>query len=153
MICRRDSFITHRAFCDILAQEAAKSQPSTTAEDADAVKDDEVPRLNPIAQDADAMKDIEAVPLLNPPPLPSSPLLPNTPTTGVLSPSSPLPPNTPTTGVLSPVLSIQSSGNLSYSSFYVVHIVHVKLVLILFCSVQLQGLFYLLGFVYLQCPA
>ncbi|WOG99032.1 hypothetical protein DCAR_0418378 [Daucus carota subsp. sativus] len=109
LFSRRDSFITHRAFCDILAQEAAKSQPSTTAEDADAVKDDEVPRLNPIAQDADAMKDIEAVPLLNPPPLPSSPLLPNTPTTGVLSPSSPLPPNTPTTGVLSPVLSIQSS--------------------------------------------
>lgn len=95
LICRRDSFITHRAFCDILAQEAAKSQPSKIGEDDDDVKDE-----------AD-----EAVPVLNPP----------------LKPSSPLPPNTPTTGVLSPVLSIQSSGKLRYESlFYVVHIVYVK---------------------------
>ncbi|KAK1405706.1 Zinc finger, C2H2-like, Zinc finger, double-stranded RNA binding protein [Heracleum sosnowskyi] len=74
LFSRRDSFITHRAFCDILAQEAAKSQPAEIGEDDDALKD-------------------EAGPLLDPPPLPSSPL----------------PPNTPTTGVLSPVLSIQSS--------------------------------------------
>lgn len=66
LFSRRDSFITHRAFCDILAQEAAKSQPLKIGEDDDATKDEAE----------------EAVPLLNPP----SPLPPNTPTTGVLSP-------------------------------------------------------------------
>lgn len=122
LICRRDSFITHRAFCDILAQEAAKSQPSKIGDDDD--------------DDGDAMKAEvdEAVPLLDPPPVSSSPL----------------PPNTPTTGVLSPVLSIQSSGKLSYKSlFYVVHIVHVKGYL--FCLVQFSSVarfILLLGFVY-----
>ena len=29
--CRKDSFITHRAFCDALAEENAKAQPQTLA--------------------------------------------------------------------------------------------------------------------------
>lgn len=65
LICRRDSFITHRAFCDALAQETAKTQPSVTDEDDNAVKAGELPP---------------------PPPPQSSPQPPHTPSTSVLSP-------------------------------------------------------------------
>ncbi|KAL1822095.1 hypothetical protein ACET3Z_008873 [Daucus carota] len=65
LFSRRDSFITHRAFCDALAQETAKAQPSVIDEDATTVKAEEVPP---------------------PPPLQSSPQPPHTPSTSVLSP-------------------------------------------------------------------
>ncbi|KAK1391400.1 Zinc finger protein NUTCRACKER-like [Heracleum sosnowskyi] len=65
LFSRRDSFITHRAFCEALAQETAKTTPpSVIDEDATAVKDEEVP----------------------PPPTQSSPQPPHTPSTSVLSP-------------------------------------------------------------------
>lgn len=33
--CRKDSFITHRAFCDALAEESSKPEPSTVPPSAD----------------------------------------------------------------------------------------------------------------------
>lgn len=66
LICRRDSFITHRAFCEALAQETAKTTPPSV-----------------IDEDANAVKAEEAPP---PSPPQSSPQPPHTPSTSVLSP-------------------------------------------------------------------
>lgn len=79
---RRDSFITHRAFCDALAHESAKPQPATSVI---------VSGSEGTVKAEDVMLPLRALP-----------------------PSSPPPPLTPSTGVLSPVLSIQSSGDLTY---------------------------------------
>lgn len=79
-VYRRDSFITHRAFCDALAQESARSS-------------------QPLPPPGGDFK----VQLVSPPPPPPPP-----PAAAASSP--PPPPLTPSTGVLSPVLSIQSSG-------------------------------------------
>lgn len=81
LFSRRDSFITHRAFCDALAQESARSQT----------------RSLPISNSnhhshAQEIEKVEAA-------------------AAVLSPSCspPPPPLTPSTGVLSPVQSVHSS--------------------------------------------
>lgn len=81
LFSRRDSFITHRAFCDALAQESVRSQSQTLA------LTNEEGTLKVQAQTAAA----------------------TTTTTTSSSSSPPPPPLTPSTGVLSPVLSIQSS--------------------------------------------
>ncbi|KAL0369067.1 UNVERIFIED_CONTAM: Zinc finger protein ENHYDROUS [Sesamum calycinum] len=65
LFSRRDSFITHRAFCDALAQEGARTQPLAAASSGGDLK----------------------VQVLEPPPAASSPPPPPlTPSTGVLSP-------------------------------------------------------------------
>ncbi|KAI3460311.1 hypothetical protein Pfo_016974 [Paulownia fortunei] len=67
LFSRRDSFITHRAFCDALAQESARSQP-----------------LAITSSGGDLRVQVVALP---PPPAASSPPPPPlTPSTGVLSP-------------------------------------------------------------------
>ncbi|KAK4351998.1 hypothetical protein RND71_027516 [Anisodus tanguticus] len=67
LFSRRDSFITHRAFCDALAQESARSQPLITNTEGD-LKVDELA----VSKTASSS--------LSPPPQPL------TPSTGVLSP-------------------------------------------------------------------
>ncbi|XP_060199637.1 zinc finger protein GAI-ASSOCIATED FACTOR 1-like isoform X1 [Lycium barbarum] len=78
LFSRRDSFITHRAFCDALAQESARSQPLVTNTEGDLKVDEAVTKVASSSS--------------SPPPQPL------TPSTGVLSPvlsiqSSELPPD------------------------------------------------------------
>ncbi|KAK9066681.1 hypothetical protein SSX86_014004 [Deinandra increscens subsp. villosa] len=85
LFSRRDSFITHRAFCDALAQESARSQTQTPTQS--------LPNINSEYQTThlpETDKVVEAA---------------------VISPSCspPPPPLTPSTGVLSPVQSVLSS--------------------------------------------
>ncbi|CAI9116711.1 OLC1v1017938C4 [Oldenlandia corymbosa var. corymbosa] len=87
LFSRRDSFITHRAFCDALAQETAKSQTPISNEE----------RNNPKAEKVTTSSLSSSPP---PPPL--------TPSTGVLSPvlsvqSSELPENQPSRSQPEPV--------------------------------------------------
>ncbi|KAL8230853.1 hypothetical protein R6Q57_000631 [Mikania cordata] len=69
LFSRRDSFITHRAFCDALAQESARSQP-----------DQNLPNINSDLKETDKVDAPVASPSCSPPPPPL------TPSTGVLSP-------------------------------------------------------------------
>ncbi|XP_022950794.1 protein indeterminate-domain 2-like isoform X1 [Cucurbita moschata] len=69
LFSRRDSFITHRAFCDALAEENAKAQPQSLVD-------------KPVS---DSQKAVESSPKPSPPPEPSPP-----PSTCVLSPVLPI---------------------------------------------------------------
>ena len=76
-MCRRDSFITHRAFCDALAVESAKGQP----EDEPPQKKDEEPKPQSVESTPQSTSTAS-------PPPPSVPLAP-TPLT-VVSPVAPV---------------------------------------------------------------
>ncbi|KAL8160391.1 hypothetical protein V2J09_001928 [Rumex salicifolius] len=72
MFARRDSFITHRAFCDALATESTKPQP--------------VPPVTPPPDNAERMQEDKVEVASSPPPLqPPSPELSASPTTPVVS--------------------------------------------------------------------
>nr|KYP66733.1 Zinc finger protein MAGPIE [Cajanus cajan] len=73
LFSRRDSFITHRAFCDALAEESARSQPPTAAK-------------------ASSESDSKAVTGDSPPPPP--------PTAGAVAAPPPLPPSSQSTSVV-----------------------------------------------------
>lgn len=98
MICRRDSFITHRAFCDALAEESAKTQTVAAPPTAD-----EDPKL----QSAE-----NSSPTLPPPPPPPPP--PQPPAAAAEpappAPPSPAPAPPPCTVVMSSTLPIQTPG-------------------------------------------
>ncbi|KAL7616299.1 hypothetical protein Lser_V15G00710 [Lactuca serriola] len=79
LFSRRDSFITHRAFCDALAHETARAQPQTLA-----INNSDQPQL---LQQSFPIMEAVLPPPCSPPP----------------------PPLTPSTDVLSPVNSIQSA--------------------------------------------
>lgn len=86
LFSRRDSFITHRAFCDALAQESARShQPPPPPQNISTTIPDHHARL--IADESEKKEAVVLPPSCSPPP----------------------PPLTPSTGVLSPVQSVHSS--------------------------------------------
>lgn len=63
---RRDSFITHRAFCDALAEESAKAQPQPPAQDPSKTLPSPVPEKPKLEPDPKAQT--AASPLPSPPP-------------------------------------------------------------------------------------
>lgn len=86
--CRRDSFITHRAFCDALAEESAKAQPQSLVD-------------KPVSNSSQkAVEPVEPNPKLSPPPSPPAAASPPQ-SACVLSP---------------PVLPIQSQGKVNNCS-------------------------------------
>lgn len=96
LFSRRDSFITHRAFCDALAVESAKGQP-----------EDEPPKIN---EDPKPLQSIESAPqstsTASPPPPP-----PPTPPAPLLFPPPP-PTVTPAVPVASSVLCMAKTPDL-----------------------------------------
>lgn len=83
--CRRDSFITHRAFCDALAEESAKSQPKP-------VDSQPKPDLDANPDGDSQSAAVKPNPEPSPPPLPSSPPAPSPPqSTGEVTTVLPIP--------------------------------------------------------------
>ncbi|CAI9766947.1 unnamed protein product [Fraxinus pennsylvanica] len=78
LFSRRDSFITHRAFCDALAEESAKTQTAIAP---------------PCADEEPNIQAVESSPSLPPP---------------AVAPQAPAPPIPPSTGVVSSVLPVQN---------------------------------------------
>ncbi|XP_023765278.1 zinc finger protein GAI-ASSOCIATED FACTOR 1 isoform X2 [Lactuca sativa] len=83
LFSRRDSFITHRAFCDALAQESARSQSQSQTPSLPITNSNHHNHL----QETEKVQAAILPPSCSPPP----------------------PPHTPSTGVLSPVQSVHSS--------------------------------------------
>ncbi|KAL2241373.1 protein indeterminate-domain 2-like [Sesamum indicum] len=102
LFSRRDSFITHRAFCDALAEESAKTQTLVA----------------PTSPDEDKNVEAAASPPQSPPPQ-ASPAPPSraSPAPPPAPPSqAPAPPVPPSTAVLSSVLPVRSPELLESSS-------------------------------------
>ncbi|CAL0311506.1 unnamed protein product [Lupinus luteus] len=71
---RRDSFITHRAFCDALAEESARSQPqSQTTQTPSAVKANSDSDSKPVTGDDSSPMEVPPLPPPSPPPPPPIP--------------------------------------------------------------------------------
>lgn len=103
MICRRDSFITHRAFCDALAEESAKTQTVAAPPTAD-----EDPKLQ------SAENSSPTLPPPPPPPQPpaaaAEPAPPAPPSPAPAPAAAPPPPPPPCTVVMPSTLPIQTPG-------------------------------------------
>ncbi|XP_021839373.1 zinc finger protein GAI-ASSOCIATED FACTOR 1 [Spinacia oleracea] len=109
LFSRRDSFITHRAFCDALAEESARNQPLNNG------------NKNTTKMEIDSKTSITATAIASPPPPPPPQLPPTLPPVPPvlqqqqLPPPSPLPaprkspPPAPPTTMVASILPIQSS--------------------------------------------
>ncbi|XP_015890207.2 zinc finger protein GAI-ASSOCIATED FACTOR 1 [Ziziphus jujuba] len=96
LFSRRDSFITHRAFCDALAEESAKAQTQTQSPAK--INSETEPKVQPVN---------------SPPPPPSSPLPP--PPSAPPPEPAPPPPPPPSSKASAPSAPSQSTGVLSTS--------------------------------------
>ncbi|MED6163474.1 hypothetical protein PIB30_080273 [Stylosanthes scabra] len=103
LFSRRDSFITHRAFCDALAEESARSQPnSQTTQSQIGVKVTS-------ESDSKAVMADSSSPQETPPPPPPAPAPPPPPPPPVQPPAPPLPVTTKANSVVvPPVLKTQN---------------------------------------------
>ncbi|KAL0378105.1 UNVERIFIED_CONTAM: Zinc finger protein ENHYDROUS [Sesamum radiatum] len=115
LFSRRDSFITHRAFCDALAEESAKTQTLVAPTSPDEDKNVEAaasPPQSPPPQASPAQPPPLSRASPAPPPPRASPALPP-PAPPSQAPAPPVPPST---AVLSSVLPVQSPELLESTS-------------------------------------